>query len=354
MTRIADPESLYHTFHALKAERRLRNRDAAAALGISEGEAIACGVGRDAVRLHGPFDALFQRMPELGEVMVLTRNEAAVHEKTGSFEQMSGNAHVGLALGSVIDLRIFYGQWTHGYAVTDETPRGTSLSFQFYDRHGDAVHKVFSRAGTKLDAWHALVAAYTAEDQQAGEHVELRRTEPDAETPLAAIDTDAFRRDWLAMQDTHDFFPLLRRHKVSRRQAMQLAPDGHAERLDNALSRPLLEQAAAQSVSIMCFVGNPGMIQIHTGPVHRIEVMGNWLNVLDPGFNLHLRHDLVAETWLVRKPTADGIVTSVELLDASGETIALFFGERKPGKPEREDWRALVRQVCQSSDTVAA
>ena len=35
MTRIADPESLYHTFHALKAERRLRNRDAAAALGIS-------------------------------------------------------------------------------------------------------------------------------------------------------------------------------------------------------------------------------------------------------------------------------------------------------------------------------
>ena len=91
----------------------------------------------------------------------------------------------------------------------------------------------------------ALVAACTAEDQQAGEQVELRSTEPEAETPLAAIDTDAFRRDWLAMQDTHDFFPLLRRHKVSRRQAMQLAPDGHAERLDNALSRPLLEQAGA-------------------------------------------------------------------------------------------------------------
>ncbi|MCP2936632.1 hemin-degrading factor, partial [Salmonella enterica subsp. enterica serovar Typhimurium] len=86
----------------------------------------------------------------------------------------------------------------------------------------------------------------------------------------------------------------------------------------------------------MCFVGNPGMIQIHTGPVHRIEVMGPWLNVLDPGFNLHLRQDLVDQTWIVRKPTADGVVTSVELLDAAGETIALFFGERKPGKPERE------------------
>ncbi len=50
---------------------------------------------------------------------------------------------------------------------------------------------------------------------------------------------------------------------------------------------------------------------------------------------------------------ADGVVTSVELLDAAGETIALFFGERKPGKPEREDWRALVAQLG-TADSLAA
>jgi putative hemin transport protein len=92
----------------------------------------------------------------------------------------------------------------------------------------------------------------------------------------------------------------------------------------------------------MVFVGNPGCIQIHTGPVARIVPMGPWINVMDPGFNLHLRADHVREAWVVRKPTSDGIVTSLELFDATGETIALLFGARKPGKPEDERWRELV------------
>jgi hypothetical protein len=46
--------------------------------------------------------------------------------------------------------------------------------------------------------------------------------------------------------------------------------------------------------------------------------MGPWLNVLDPGFNLHLREDLIASAWIVRKPTADGVVSSLELFDAGG------------------------------------
>ncbi len=342
MTQPGNPETLYRNFHALKTERRMRNRDAAKELGVSEGEAIASGVGTDAVRLSAPFDRMFRRMPELGEVMALTRNEQAVHEKTGRFETMSGDDKVGLALGSAIDLRIFYGRWAFGYAVNEHGTNGTSRSLQFYDAHGDAVHKVFARAGTDVTAWEALVMEFAAGNQSPGDTVQPRPATAAEERPIETIDAARFRQDWLAMQDTHEFFPLLRRHGVSRRQAMLLAPAGHAERVGNESARPLLEAAAREGLSIMCFVGNPGMIQIHTGPVHRVEMMGPWLNVLDPGFNLHLRLDLIAETWIVRKPTADGIVTSVELLDAAGETISLFFGERKPGKPEREDWRQRV------------
>jgi putative hemin transport protein len=89
----------------------------------------------------------------------------------------------------------------------------------------------------------------------------------------------------------------------------------------------------------MIFVGNRGMIQIHTGPIARVVDAAGWLNVLDPEFNLHVRSADVAETWVVRKPTRDGIVTSLELYDRAGETIALVFGRRKPGTPEREEWR---------------
>ena len=55
----------------------------------------------------------------------------------------------------------------------------------------------------------------------------------------------------------------------------------------------MLEGAAAAELPVMIFVGNPGCVQIHSGPVRRIEVMGPWLNVLDPRFNLHLREDLI-------------------------------------------------------------
>jgi putative hemin transport protein len=71
--------------------------------------------------------------------------------------------------------------------------------------------------------------------------------------------------------------------------------------------------------------------------------MGPWLNVLDPTFNLHLREDAIASSWVVRKPTRDGDVTSLELFDAAGFCFAQLFGQRKPGVPELESWRAVLQ-----------
>ncbi len=95
----------------------------------------------------------------------------------------------------------------------------------------------------------------------------------------------------------------------------------------------------------MVFTGNPGMIQIHSGVVSKVMAMGPWINVLDPDFNLPLRTDLVAEAWIVRKPTVDGLVCSLELFDQHGDVIAMFFGERKPGQAELCEWRALLDQL---------
>ena len=73
--------------------------------------------------------------------------------------------------------------------------------------------------------------------------------------------------------------------------------------------------------------------------------MGSWLNILDPAFNLHLREDHVAQAWLVKKPTTDGIVTSIELFDQHQQPIALFFGKRKPAQPELTSWRNLLQEL---------
>ena len=118
-----------------------------------------------------------------------------------------------------------------------------------------------------------------------------------------------------------------------------------AKKINNDKVVTLLEEASAREIPIMVFVGNRGNIQIHTGNVKKIMWHGPWINVLDPNFNLHLDTTRIAETWVVRKPTEDGIVTAVEVFNKEGEIIVQFFGKRKPGIPELETWRKLVAEL---------
>jgi putative hemin transport protein len=74
-------------------------------------------------------------------------------------------------------------------------------------------------------------------------------------------------------------------------------------------------------------------------------MMDPWLNILDQNFNLHLREGDVYDSWIVRKPTDDGIVTSLELFDGAGQVIVMVFGERKPGSPELDSWRRVVEDL---------
>lgn len=344
-----DPLALHRAFQQLRHERKLRHRDAARHLGVSECEAVAAAIGQDgamrSLRLAAPWPELFEQVPTLGTVMALTRNDSAVHEKVGRYEQMSHEGGMGMALGPDIDLRIFYRRWAHAYAVREDDANSTRHSLQIFDAQGVAIHKVFLRETSDHAAWAAFVERHRHSRQEPGESVEAP-TEAETALPDEAIDHDGFREGWASLADTHDFFPLLRRFKVTRTQALRLAPSGFVTPVAASAARELLRAAADRLTPIMCFVGNPGMIQIHSGPVRRVEVMGPWLNILDPGFNLHLREDRIADAWVVRKPTRDGAVTSLELFDADGQTIALFFGERKPGVPELPAWRTMVEALA--------
>jgi putative hemin transport protein len=328
----------------LRATERIRNRDAAALLGVSEGELIASSVGDTAIRLAGDFRELLRGLEPVGRVMALTRNDACVHEKDGVYTNLSWERHVGLALGEEIDLRLFFSHWRHGFAVADETPRGVLRSLQFYDAAGQAVHKIYLRKHSVLTAYAALVEAFRAPDQSAS--IDATPLTPKAPArPDSAIDVRGFRAAWAGMRDTHEFFGLLKRYGVTRVQGLRLTEPRFAQPAPISAARALLAQVATTGTPIMVFVGNPGCIQIHSGPVANVKALDRWLNVLGSGFNLHLREDLIVSAWVVRKPTADGIVTSLELFDAAGDMIAMFFGKRKPGVPEIADWRDTVAKL---------
>lgn len=321
----------------------LRIRDAAVTLGVSEAELVVLGTGKTATSLAADWRGILNDMPGVGRVMCLTRNEHCVHERHGRFEGVDVKGPHGIVLGPDIDLRLFLGTWKHGFAVREPLKQGERLSLQFFDGAGEAVHKIYATDETDRPAFDALISRYTAATPPDMKIV--ARGADTADRPDSEIDVAGLRAAWLAMKDTHEFFGMLGKFKVGRVQALRLVGEDLARELPVRTLRAAFEAAAADGTPIMVFVGSHGCIQIHTGPVKRLVDTHGWFNVLDPDFNLHLRDEGVARVFSVRKPTEDGIVTSIEAFDARGRNILLMFGARKPGKPELEEWRAIVARV---------
>ena len=333
----------------LEANPKMRIRNAAGELGVSEAELLATQCGDTVTRLSvEDWEPFMQAWKSLGRVMVLTRNDNCVHEKTGEYEQIHPLVHggkVGLTTGKDIDLRLFMAGWTHAFAVEDlSIPGGHSRSLQIFDKTGAAIHKIYVKSDAGVEPFHKLVEQFRAEDQS--QSVAVEAPEPRKEDrPDAEIDKDSLLAGWKALKDTHDFFPLLMKHRVGRQQALRMGEGEFTKKVSNRAARKVLDLASERGTSIMVFVGNDHCIQIHTGPVKKVMEYQDWYNVLDPSFNLHLLESGIASCWLVSKPTADGEVNSLEVFDKDGEVIVQFFGERKPGSPELESWRELLGDI---------
>ncbi|MFA6150433.1 MAG: ChuX/HutX family heme-like substrate-binding protein [Chitinophagaceae bacterium] len=332
---------LKEQYESIKASNpKMRIRNAAQELKVSEAQLVALSIGEGTTLLNPAFQEILKEIINLGEVMALTRNNSVVHERKGIYDNISFEGPIGLAVNKDIDLRLFMMHWKYAFTVSE----GDRKSIQIFDKSGEAVHKVYVTPLSNVDAYEALVKKFTAEDQNAILTFDAYPA-PAEELQDSSIDVDAFQEGWKNLKDTHEFFGLTRTHKLTRTQALRLAPAGFVQKVPNNSARKMLDLASERQVPIMVFVGNRGCIQIHSGTVNKVMEAGPWYNVLDPKFNLHLNETDIDSAFIVKKPSTDGDVTSLEIFDASGEMIVQFFGERKPGIPELETWRALVKDL---------
>lgn len=333
----------------LKHEQpHLRIRDAAKKLHTSEAGLLATNIGKNCIRLKADWPTFIKRWKELGYVMSLTRNEGCVLEHKGIFDEInifgSGTHSMGTVIGP-IETRIFLKNWHVAFAVQQESKGRLLESIQVFDHSGEAITKIYLQKKSNHEAYQQLIQDFRSEDQSP-----IQQTSP-IETPEynTTIDKEHFLTDWSKLKDTHGFFPMLRKYKANRLHALQLAEGAFTHQIFPESIQAMLEDVSKLEMPIMIFAGNRGNLQIHQDRINKIVYMergenpvSQWLNVLDPQFNMHLRMDLIHTAWVVHKPTTDGTVTSIELYDVGGNLVVQFFGLRKPGMPQREDWEALV------------
>ncbi|MBM9547818.1 hemin-degrading factor [Leptospira sp. 201903074] len=341
-------ENLKQQWDTLTKEMpKLRIRDAAKHLKVSEAELLATKIGPSVKLLKPDWAGFLTNTTNLGYVMALTRNESCVHERKGVYKNVSINGQTALAVGEDIDLRIFLKDWKYGFYVEEPKETGTARSFQFFDSRGDAVHKIYQTEKSTMDGWEFTKGQFVDEDQ-------IFNT-PSPETKIKTETNDPkqipqFLEAWNKLEDTHDFFSLIRKFNYSREFSLKAANGKFSFRVSKEDLLNLMEKASKLELEIMIFVGNPGMIQIHTGKIQRLEPMGPWFNVLDPEFNLHLRTDQIESVWIVDKPTKDGLVTSLEVFDHEENLILQMFGKRKPGIPQSDVWFQLSREYVKKAE----
>lgn len=329
-----------------QAEQPLRIREAAKKLGISELE-LLLAEPKDVVPLKPEFEGILEQISTWGKVMALTRNEEVVHERKGVYPQPQFGPHASLFVSADIDLRLFMKSWAHAFAVTVFSRGKERKSIQFFNPQGEAIHKIYLLEESNLAAFETTVSTFRAEELPSfvPTDAKLQRTGQ----PLPQERLEDFQKDWKNLKDTHDFYMLFGKYRIDRLEALNNAPEGFAQKLDNQSVRVLLNLAAERQIPIMVFVGNPGMIQIHTGTVNNIVDYKGWINVMDPEFNLHVDEAQIHASWYVKKPTEDGPVNALEVYNAKGELILSFFGARKPGKPELPEWTQLLKDLRQSN-----
>ncbi|MFQ1701406.1 hemin-degrading factor [Loktanella agnita] len=322
---------------------KTRERDLAAKLGISEAALVAAHVGDTVTRIDAHPDGIMAAAQELGEVMALTRNESCVNEKIGVYDNYHSGAHASMVLTPDIDLRIFPSHWQHAFMVEKQTDEAVRRSIQIFDAAGDAVHKIYLRNEDGFKVWGKIADRLRSDDQ--GQTVAVSPRVP-PETPKADIaKVDILRKEWKAMTDTHQFMRLTSKLKMNRLGAYRIAGEPFVRALAVTALDDALQAIAGTDIAPMIFTGNKGCIQIHSGPIKTLKPMGPWQNIMDPGFNLHLRTDHIAEVWAVEKPTQRGPAVSIEAFDAHGALITQIFAVGKEGQDSRPAWAKVIASL---------
>ncbi|MGG4607670.1 hemin-degrading factor [Providencia sp. Me31A] len=334
----------YNDYLQVKAQNpEMHTRDLASLLGITEAELLYCRVSQENVqRLSNDVVKILGMLPSIGSVKAITRNDCAVIIQTGQYDNVRLHHHGGLFLNPrKLDLRMFFAQWDSIFTVTEKTKAGSRHSIQFFDKHGDALHKIYATEQTDMDAWQNIIALYSSPENSP---LCLDKTSPSLEIEINAELKQQIEQQWRDMKDVHQFFTILKNNNLHRQQVFRIVSQELAWQVPTHSLSTLLAQAHQIQNEIMLFVSNRGCVQIFTGRINKPSSLiidntqTHWLNISNTNMNLHINENEIDECWVTRKPTKDGFVTSLEVFDKQNNQIIQMYGQRSEGTPEQIEW----------------
>lgn len=232
------------------AAEGLNNRAVAERLAVSEADLVESGCGAFVTCLRPDAPGLLKAVRRLGPIKCVVRNDYAVLERYGAIEKIDAGEDGELrARGQAFHLRLRGECPARAFALSETGVAGVKYSVQFFDAEGVSVVKFFLHPESKFKAFQRLVASFG----------------------LSA--------------------PSSREPEQQTENGGNAARDSSAARTVNphALER-FLKRAASLAVPVRLVVRNPGAFLGTVAPIHNVKRSASapWINVLDPGLDLHL------------------------------------------------------------------
>lgn len=318
----------------------------AALLGKTEVEIRQLCEGHEAQRLNISPIKLLIELKKVGKVLAITDNRYAFNEIKGQYD----NARIGTRTGLFLtprglDLRLFPSHWQSVFAVTEPFGNIPKLhSFQFFDAQGQAVHRVYAIDETDMTQWQHLIESY-ADATMSPIIIEQKQSSTLSSSSLDPSLSIQVERSWREMVDVQQFYDLLQQYHLTRQDAFRHVSDELAYQVSVDAMQTLMAKVYQDENEVMIFTGNDACVQIYTGVIIESYSNKGWLNLSGNQFSYHLREDQVHECWVVKKPIAQGHVTSLEIFDKEGQQLSQIYGARQENEPEQAYWRAQITSL---------
>ena len=318
---------------------RLRIREAAATLNVSEAELLATGCGSTVTRLNLDWPEIFKALPTIGTVMALTRNDFAVHETTGLYTVIHHSDEGCRVKSDAANLQLLPQVIHAAFGVMEPSLNETRFSLQFFAADGSAIHKIYMTADSDLSRYHALVKQLTSADQS--QHQTIDSPPRFTRFNIATFNSRCVTQTMHRHRDSEDFYTGLMTMGIVSNQVE--TDTSTLDFLTPDLLEPLLNKIAAQGLSISICVRNFGCIQVYQGPIHNIRITGPWFNILDEHFSLHLNTEAMSGFRVKTQSTDEKQVLKIlEFVDANHQIIALMLLNADQETGSMNLWNDLI------------
>ena len=322
-------QDIRKSFASLRVEKKLRHREIAHFLEITEAELIDAHVGISkldviksspqmarAVRLKKPWVEWMPMIQKLGDVMSLTKNSSAVHEVMGSYKNAYSENGVHKIVFEHLQLKLKYQFWEFAYLFEESKSNAVQRSIQFFDESGQAIYKIFLLPDSHHWYFDEIAKRYGDVQQSPG----------------------------IFIHEKGDEDSLCQSSQLTRLDELKGLTEDSAKHIDIEAMRFILSSATHLNLPLMIVVSNQAIQQTYQGPIHEMVEIRSWVHLINQEFNLHLDLRNTPHIWLVHNPHQENMKSTIELLNEEGCSVVMISHAEHAELEHVKSWQNLIKR----------